>query len=121
MDNLLKRQILFLLACIGVRSLIVYLAKIASPYWLSTMGYIALLPAFGFIIIYLFGLRKTGREVFGKKIWWNHLRPLHAFLYILFAYYAINKEICIAWQFLAIDVIIGLVCFLYKHNFLYLQ
>ena len=29
--------------------------------------------------------RKTGKEVFGSKIWWNDLRPVHASLYILFA------------------------------------
>lgn len=115
MNNLVKRQLLFLIGCIGSRTLIAYFAKIASPFWLSIMGYIALIPAIGFITIYLFDLRKTGPEVFGDKIWWNHLRPLHGFLYLMFAYYAIVKKSPVAWQFLAIDVIIGLVVFLYKH------
>ena len=26
-------------------------------------------------------LRKTGLEVFGDKIWWNNLRPIHGILY----------------------------------------
>jgi hypothetical protein len=115
MDNLVKRRLLFLIGCIGSRTIIAYLAKIAPPFWLSIMGYIALIPAIGFITIYLFGLRKTGTEVFGDKIWWNHLRPVHGFLYLMFAYYAIQKQSNVAWHFLAIDVIIGLIAFLYKH------
>jgi hypothetical protein len=64
--------------------------------------------------IYLTGSRKTGAEVFGEKIWWNHLRPVHSILYFLFAYNAIigNKY---AWVYLLIDVIISLISFLVYH------
>ena len=115
MDNLQKRFILFLFGCIGSRTLIAYLAKIASPAYLAIMGYIALLPAIGFTYLFLTGQRKTGPEVFGDKIWWNNLRPLHAILYFLFAYYAINK-VSYAWVFLAVDVSIGLASFLIYHT-----
>ena len=58
---------------------------------------------------------KIGGEVFGNKIWWNSLRPIHGLLYALFAYFAIikNKN---AWKFLAVDVIIGLVAFFIYHT-----
>jgi hypothetical protein len=64
----------------------------------------------------LTGTRKTGQEVFGEKIWWNDLRPLHSLLYFLFAYNAItgNKN---SWVYLLIDVIIGLVSFLIFHYY----
>jgi len=78
------------------------------------MGYIALIPAIGFITIYLTDSRKTGPGVFGDKIWWNNLRPMHSLLYFLFAYNAINgnKD---AYRYLLFDVIFGLTSFLSYH------
>jgi hypothetical protein len=64
----------------------------------------------------LSGKRKTGPEVFGDKIWWNKLRPVHSLLYFLFAYNAINGNRN-AWKFLLLDVIIGLISFLSFHYF----
>ena len=118
MNNIQKRFLLFLFGCIGTRSLFVLLAKNANTEYLKYMGYLSLLPAIGFIYIYLTGSRKTGGEVFGEKIWWNDLRPIHSLFYFLFAYNAIigNKN---AWMYLLIDVIIGLLSFLifhYKNN-----
>jgi len=113
MNDLQKRFLLFLVGCIGVRTLFVIIAKYSGKY-LKYLGYLALLPAIGFIYIYLTGSRKTGSEVFGGKIWWNHLRPVHSILYFLFAYNAIigNKH---AWIYLLMDVIIGLISFLTYH------
>jgi hypothetical protein len=79
------------------------------------MGYLALLPAIGFMYIYLTGSRQTGAEVFGDKIWWNDLRPIHALLYLLFSYNAINGNKN-AWVYLLIDVLIGLNSFLIFHS-----
>ena len=36
--------------------------------------------------------RKRGGETFGQKIWWNHMRPIHSFMFALFAYLAISKN-----------------------------
>jgi len=81
---------------------------------LKYLGYLALLPAIGFMYIYLTGSRKTGAEVFGEKIWWNDLRPIHSMLYFLFAYNAIkcNKQ---SWIYLLADVLLGLISFLIYH------
>ncbi len=114
MTDLQKRILLFLFGCIGVRSLFVYLAKIADPTMLQYLGYLALLPAIGFIYIYATDSRKTGPEVFGDKIWWNSLRPMHGLLYGAFAVSAIYGY-GNAWYFLLADVIIGLVSFLIFH------
>lgn len=107
-------MLLFLIGCIGTRSLFVYIANIASPTILKYMGYLALLPAIGFMYIYMTNSRQTGPEVFGDKIWWNRLRPIHGILYLLFAYNAItgNKN---AYMFLLADVLLGLFSFLIKH------
>ena len=114
MNNIQKRFILFLFGCIGTRSLLVILAKNIQLKYLKYMGYFALLISFIFLYIFLTGSRKTGAEVFGEKIWWNDLRPIHSFLYFLFAYNAIigNRN---AWIYLLIDVIVGLISFLIFH------
>ena len=107
MDNALKRILLFLIGCMGARLALVYIAYTIPLKWLPYMGMLAIVPALGFTIIYLGGLRKTGAEVFGERIWWNDLRPLHALLYGLFAYFALRKEQDVAWRILLLDVCVG--------------
>ena len=109
-----KRFILFLVGCIGVRTLFVLIAKNIDNGLLPYLGYLAILPAVAFMYIYLTDSRKTGPEVFGEKIWWNHLRPIHSLLYFAFAYSAIMKK-SYSWIFLLIDVVFGLVMFLSNH------
>jgi len=116
MNTIQKRFLLFLIGCIGLRSLFVYLAKNANKTYLRYMGYLSLLPAIGFIYLFLSGTRQTGKEVFGDKIWWNNLRPIHGIIYLLFAYNAITGNL-FAWIYLLIDVIIGLISFLSFHYY----
>ena len=114
MNNMQKRFLLFLFGCIGTRSLLVYIAKNSNKTILAFLGYITLIPAIGFMYLFLTGTRKTGAEVFGDKIWWANLRPIHSILYFLFSYNAIigNSR---AWIYLLVDVIFGLVSFLTFH------
>jgi hypothetical protein len=114
MNTIQKRFLLFFIGCIGTRLLLVYIAKNIDITFLKYMGYLLLLPAFGFIYIYLTGARQTGAEVFGNKIWWNNLRPIHALFYLLFSYNAINGNKN-AWKYLFIDVLFGLTSFLIYH------
>jgi len=116
MNTIQKRFLLFLIGCIGTRSLFVYLAKNANSTYLQYMGYLSILFTIGFFYIFLTGSRKTGAEVFGDNIWWNNLRPIHGLLYLLFAYNAINGN-TFAWIYLLIDVIIGFVSFLSFHYY----
>ncbi len=114
MNHLQQRFLMFLFGCVGIRSLFVIIARYINRKYLKYFGYLALVPAIGFIYIYLTGTRKTGAEVFGEKIWWNNLRPIHSILYFLFAYNAIigNKQ---SWIYLLVDVLIGLISFLTHH------
>jgi len=116
MNTIKKRFILFLIGCIGTRTLFVCLAKNANRTYLQYMGYLSILPAIGFFYLFLTGSRKTGAEVFGDKIWWNKLRPIHGLMYSLFAYNAINGN-KFAWIYLLVDVMIGLVSFLIFHYY----
>jgi len=74
------------------------------------MGYIALIIATGFTIIY-FGKLRNKNGGFGNKVWWNNLRPIHAMLYYVFAYMAI-KNIPNAYLPLFIDVVVGFMSFI---------
>jgi hypothetical protein len=114
MNSIQSRFILFLFGCIGMRLLFVIIAKNISIKYLYYLGYLSLLIPIGLMYIYLTGSRQTGDEVFGDKIWWNNLRPLHALLYALFAYNAIKGNPN-SWIFLFLDVIIGLISFLIYH------
>jgi hypothetical protein len=113
MNNIQKRFLLFLFGCILVRFFFVYLAKNYTKY-LKQMGLIALVISFGFFYVYFTKSRPIGIEVFGDKIWWNNLRPIHGSLYLLFAIFALNGNVN-AWKLLLIDVLLGLSSFLLFH------
>lgn len=123
MNTIQKRFLLFIFGCILTRLVLTFVVKNLKSKYLPIAGYIALIPAIGFLIIYFFNLRKTGQEVFGEKIWWNDIRPIHGILYLVFAYLAINKNKN-AWKILLIDVIFGFIMFINHHytigNFKYL-
>jgi hypothetical protein len=114
MNNMQKRFLLFLFGCIPARLALVYLAKTISIDRLPILGYITFIIAIGFTYLFLTGSRQTGVEVFGDKIWWNNLRPIHAIFYFMFSYNAINK-IRSGWIYLLIDVILGLFSFFIFH------
>ena len=97
----------FLIGCIGTRLLLVLLGYMYP----EIIGTIVLIPAIGFLVIYFGGLRKTGIETGGAPIWWNHLRPFHALMYILFSIFSSYNG---AWLFLLVDVMVGLTAHLTK-------
>ena len=107
---------MFMLLCIPSRIGIALLAKGISHQKLVILGYIALLLAIGFMTIYLGDFRKRGIETGGKLIWWNHLRPVHALLWTLFAYLAINKS-ADAWKVALADVTLGFLAHVHHHYF----
>ena len=114
MNNECKRLFLFLFGCIPTRLFITYLAKTQLEF-LKYMSIPAILIAAGFASIYIFKLRETGREVFGAKIWWNNLRPIHAFLWGAFAISAF-KGFKDAWKILLVDTLFGLISFIIFHT-----
>lgn len=116
LTNLQKRYLLFLIFCIGSRVAFVFLAKYLNLLGLKIMGIIAGLIGIGFLMVFFFKLRETGRETFGTKIWWDALRPFHALTYLTFAYLAIKGIQEHAWKVLLLDVLVGLGAFLIHHS-----
>jgi len=114
MNTIQKRFLAFLLLCIPIRILFVYIAKSINKNKLPYLGYAGIVPAIGFAYIYIFNKRKTGTETGGEKIWWNNLRPIHSILYFYFAYLAINQKNN-AYVPLLYDVIIGFISFIGYH------
>ena len=114
MNTIQKRFLAFLLLCVPTRIAFVLISKTICKKYLPYLGYLALLPAIGFVYIFIFGKRKRGAETFGQRIWWNNIRPFHSILYLTFAYLAITKSDK-AYIPLLIDVIIGLSGFIFYH------
>ena len=113
MRTIRKRFLAFLFACIPARLFIAWIAKKTPIDYLPYLGLIALLPATGFLMIFLNGTGTTGKT-FNQSVWWNILRPLHAFMFYLFAYLAFRKNKKV-YMVLFIDVVIGLFSFLIYH------
>ncbi len=121
MNNIQKRFILFLFGCMLFRGFLIILAKYSvnkSKFIFSTLGIFSIIIGIGFLTIYITNIRKTGPEVFGEKIWWNNIRPLHGVLYLLFGIISLFGSQSLkekAWIILLIDFIVGLFSFLFHH------
>jgi hypothetical protein len=109
-----KRTLLFLFGCMGSRLALVLVAK-NYPALLKPMAILAACISFGFMYIWANGLRKTGPETFGEKIWWNDLRPVHAALYAIFALLAFNGN-TEAWKVLLLDITLGFTAWILHKN-----
>jgi hypothetical protein len=115
MNNIQKRFLLFLGGCIPARVSLALIAKYGNSFIQYVLGFIAFIIASGFLIIYFGHLRDTGIETGGEKIWWNSLRPVHALLYYFFSYNIFLGDKNNAWKILMLDVLLGLVSFLFFH------
>ena len=113
-----KRILVFLLGCIGSRLLLTMVAKYITIDYLPLLALITIPISVSFIYLYIFGnkIADSQLEWLGeKKIWWNHLRPVHFALFMVFSIMAINK-LSYSWIVLLLDTIVGLVAWLIHHN-----
>ena len=111
----INKTLLFLVGCLGVRFGFAFIARHMSSNFLRKASYLAVLPAIGFLYLYLTDSRRVGREAQGR-IWWNKLRPIHAFMYLLFATYAFKKE-KFAWIVLFLDACLGFMFWFLHYKF----
>ena len=107
----MNKKILFFIGCIGSRLLLAISFKHIK--YSKILNLITFLIGLSFLILYTFDLRKTGFEATNNIIWWNQVRPIHGTLYILFSIYYLKKN-RYAWFILLIDVIFGLIVYLFK-------
>jgi hypothetical protein len=118
--NNTHNKILAIVACLSIRFLFAYAAKLASQRQdnliiLRIMAIFATVISIGFMIIFLTGIRQRGFETGGQLIWWNTLRPLHALTYGSFALLVFFGDrfhtTHIAWLALLLDFFIGCLAF----------
>ena len=114
MNTIQKRFVAFLIGCIGARTALALAVKKSDKKYLPIFGYLSFFIAFGFLFIFATGLRKTGVEVHGSRIWWNDIRPVHAFFYLWAACLALKKSND-AYIPLLFDVYFGLGAFFIHH------
>jgi hypothetical protein len=121
LSSLTKRYTLFLVGCIGTRSVLAYTAYYLSQNpserntkILKVLAIIAILIGLGFLTIFITDSRKTGIETGGEKIWWNDWRPVFGMIWLLFGITAL-KGVKWCWIFLLLDVLLGLSIFVYHH------
>ena len=113
-----KRFLLFLIGCIGTRSLLAYTAKNLSIAHLRYLGYLILPIGISFVYIFIFGSEAADRQLEwagDPKIWWNDLRIVHGVNYLLFGILAIRRQ-KYAWIIIALDTVIGLIAWLVHHQ-----
>jgi hypothetical protein len=115
-DNSSQRIFLFLIGCIGTQISLALLAKNVSDDILYKMGIIALIFAMTTTYMIFNDKKKNGTiGMSGATVWWNSLRPIHALLYFMFAYNALNKNKN-AWEILLINTLFSLFAW-YLHYF----
>ena len=78
LNSLQNKLILFLGVCMSARIILALITKYIDKKYLESFGYLLLLPAMGFIIVYIGELREKGG--INQIAWWNHLRPIHSFI-----------------------------------------
>lgn len=113
--SLTRPQFLFYFACIPMRLLLAYIAYSIPKQYLPYFGLLLLVPAIGFLTLYVFGLRQYAPEAQGKT-WWNYMRPIHGLLYLLASYGSFYRAPWV-WKVLLCDVIVGVGSSI-RHHFL---
>ena len=116
-----KRMLLFLIGCIGMRTLLTIGVMFTKSDYLPYEGYVGLLVACSFFYLYMNGNKYADGQLkqYGEKnIWWNEMRFVHGTFYLIFAIMAIQKNLY-AWIPLGLDVIVGLNSWLKHNNYIY--
>ena len=106
----------FLLGCIPVRLLLVYLSTKIPNDKLKYFGIMLLAISLGFLFLYFTNGRLHAPEA-GGATWWSQLRLIHGLLYLTAAIYSFQGK-NIIWIPLFIDVIFGFIAFIFKKRFI---
>ena len=104
--------------CILTRFLLFLGAQYGNQTIKRALAYLATIIAIGFASIYLFNLRPDGTTGIEANVWWNHLRPIHASLFGLYAFCTLVVPCPCASYFLFADVVVGIASYLTYHKYL---
>jgi hypothetical protein len=106
--NLIDRRVSYLLGCIGSRGVIIYIVKITTT---SDLYYIG--------IFHLFVASKFIFKDFLESPDYNpfFLKPIHAIIYLVFAFCAMRGYNDYAWKILIVDLLFGVVIHTFYNPF----
>jgi hypothetical protein len=108
----MNSKLLFLLGCIPVRILLVYISTQIPQDKLKYFGILLLLISISFLFLYFTNGRMNAPEA-GGVTWWSNLRIMHGLFYLAAAVYAFQGKPQV-WIPLLIDVIFGIFAFALK-------
>ena len=106
-----RSVLLFLLACIPARLLIVWGSTKVPPRPLALLLFIV---SMSFLYLYFTKGRQQAPEA-GGVTWWANYRLIIGLLYLAAAIYAFQGRRDLVWIPLLLDVIFGIILFTIKH------
>ena len=109
-----QRILYFLLGCIGVRSILAVSPIYIPENMLLILGIITIIIGTSFLFLYFTNGRMNAPEG-GGVTWWAKYRLIHGLLYVTASIYLFQKQRT-AWIPLTIDLLLGLVVFLFKYS-----
>lgn len=109
-----QRILYFLLGCIGVRSILAVSPIYIPENMLPILGIITITIGTSFLFLYFTNGRMNAPEG-GGVTWWAKYRLIHGLLYVTASTYLFQKQRT-SWIPLTIDLLLGLVVFLFKYS-----
>ena len=110
----MKSSLLFILGCIPIRILIVYLSTKVPLHSLKLFSIPLLIISLGFLYLYFTNGRLNAPEA-GGNTWWSKIRLIHGLLYLTAFIYAFQEN-PLVWIPLLMDVLLGISAFLIHYN-----
>jgi hypothetical protein len=98
--NFIDRKVIYLLGCPGSRGVIIYIVKITTTIDIYYIGIFYIFVATKFIFSNFLESHEY-KPVF--------LKPIHALIYLAFAFYAMRGYVDYAWKILLVDLLFGVV------------
>lgn len=108
--------VVFTSGCVPSRLIVAAIVAYWSRLPLKPAAVIAFAIASSLLLIYAFGLRRTGPETFGGPIWWDNYRPVHAVIYALVGTLLWTGNRSAAAALLCVDAGIGLAAGIIHHS-----
>lgn len=98
----------FWLGCLGSRASIAVICAVwGHIFWIKfALMIFSVSVALGLFSLWYFDLRKNGIEASGE-IWWNHLRPVHAFLWLVVGILLYSGKNTWASYVICVDVVLA--------------
>lgn len=114
MNTFQELTLKYIVGCVGSRILFSCLLQYAPEMILPALYFLCAAISLGFGGLWLFGLR-TEKGAFNNRIWWNSLRVVHAFFFILSSWFLYKKKQYLAATVILLDTSFGIGAYFIHH------